>query len=313
MIASKTYRQCCWRLTAALILVVALGSRLQGQETSGDEIVELNLSGTVKVTTLLDLMSKQLGIRFLHGTDVARRDVTVYTPAKLPKNVLPTLLGSLLREANLAVVDSEVPGWKRVVDIADIISSAPAGDAAEISRRNGPAAAVTQVLTVQHVDVTTASTTLKPFLSRTGSNIVALGDQGVLIVTGYAADVRLVAELLTMIDRPDAEGTIEFYQTRRRPPSMLIEQFESIHKSDTNKKNEATAPKLLVDKTGRRVVVAGRQDLVAAAISLLERLDSGTEYMTRVYRLEYIGASRLDNLIKGFVETPGDRNEGSQA
>lgn len=313
MFASKTYRHRFWLFAAAMIFVGAFASQLSAQDTGGDEIVELNLSGTVKVTTLLDLMSKQLGIRFLHGTDIARRDVTVYTPARLPKKVLPTLLGSLLREANLAVVDSEVPGWKRVVDIADIVSTAPAGDAAEISRRNGPAAAVTQVLPIKYVDVTTASTSLKPFLSRTGSNILALGDQGILIVTGYAADVRLVAELLAMIDRPDAEGTIEFYQTRRRPPSMLIEQFESIHKSDTSKKSDSTAPKLLVDKTGRRVVVAGRKDLVASAILLLERLDSGTEYLTRVYRLEYIGASRLDNLIKGFVEMPGDRDEGTKS
>ncbi|WP_372897524.1 secretin N-terminal domain-containing protein [Stieleria sp.] len=314
MTASNSFRRCCLPLAAALACVLVGSGAVQAQLDDGDEIVELNLSGTVRVTTLLDLMSKQLGIRFLHAADIARRDVTVYTPAKLPKKVLPTLLGSLLREANLAVVDSEVPGWKRVVDIADIVSSAPAGDAAEISRRNGPAAAVTQVLPVKHIDITTASTSLKPFLSKTGSNIVALGDQGILIVSGYAADVRLVAELLAMIDRPDAEGTIEFYQTRRRPPSMLIEQYETIQPSDTTTKAASDNKlKLLVDKTGRRVIVAGRKDLVAAAIGLLERLDSGTEFLTRVYRLEYIGASRLDNLIRGFVEMPGEGNRRTES
>ncbi|PAY16012.1 hypothetical protein CKO51_28755 [Rhodopirellula sp. SM50] len=314
MTASNSFRRCCLPLAAALACVLLGSGVVQAQLDDGDEIVELNLSGTVRVTTLLDLMSKQLGIRFLHGADIARRDVTVYTPARLPKKVLPTLLGSLLREANLAVVDSEVPGWKRVVDIADIVSSAPAGDATEISRRNGPAAAVTQVLPVKHIDITTASTSLKPFLSKTGSNIVALGDQGILIVSGYAADVRLVAELLAMIDRPDAEGTIEFYQTRRRPPSMLIEQYETIQPTDaTTKAASGNKLKLLVDKTGRRVVVAGRKDLVAAAIGLLERLDSGTEFLTRVYRLEYIGASRLDNLIRGFVEMPGESNRGTES
>ncbi|MCO8121770.1 hypothetical protein NHH03_08480 [Stieleria sp. TO1_6] len=307
--ASETRRRFLLPIVAALLAIVATvdsgtAQNTEAQNTAGDEIVELNLSGTVKVTTLLDLMSKQLGVRFLHSTDVARRDVTVYTPAKLPRKVLPTLLGSLLREANLAVVDSEVPGWKRVVDIADIVNSAPAGDAREISQRNGPAAAVTQVLPVQFIDITTASTSLKPFLSRTGSNIVAIGDQKVLIVSGYAADVRLVAELLAMIDRPDAAGTIEFYQTRRRPPSMLIEQVDGLRAADTGKQADATAPKLLVDQTGQRIIVAGNKDQVAATIHLLERLDSGTEYLTRVYRLEYIGASRLDHLIQGFVESP---------
>ena len=131
MLTSQLYRRCIVAAAAVLVCLTPWQSIAYAQTDSGDEIVELNLSGTVKVTTLLDLMSKELGIRFLHGTDIARRDVTVYTPARLPKKVLPTLLGSLLREANLAVVESEVPGWKRVVDIADIVSTAPAGDAGE--------------------------------------------------------------------------------------------------------------------------------------------------------------------------------------
>ena len=113
LFASETCKRLLLSVTAALVCLLAnptpLAAQTPNQIAGGDEIVELNLSGTVKVTTLLDLMSKQLGIRFLHGTDVARRDVTVYTPARMPKKVLPTLLGSLLREANLAVVDSEVP------------------------------------------------------------------------------------------------------------------------------------------------------------------------------------------------------------
>ncbi|MCC9599476.1 hypothetical protein LOC67_02805 [Stieleria sp. JC731] len=272
-------------------------------EIDGDAIVELNLSGTVKVTTLLDLMSQELDVRFLHGTDIARRDVTVYTPAKLPKKVLPTLLGSLLREANLAIVDSDVPGWKRVVDIADIVSQAPAGNAAEVSRRNGPAAAVTQVLPVRFIDITVASTSLKAFLTRTGSNILALPEQRLMIVTGYAADVKMIAELLEMIDRADEQGVIEFYQTRRRPPAMLIEQFESIRSVDAGRNQTASGkPKLLIDKTGQRIVVAGPKELVSSAIKLLERLDSGTEFLTRVYRLENISAARLDRLVQGFVD-----------
>lgn len=313
-----SHRIAAWVLTVPLTLVClaimpprSVSAQSLADEIDGDAIVELNLSGTVKVTTLLDLMSQELGVRFLHGTDIARRDVTVYTPAKLPKKVLPTLLGSLLREANLAIVDSEVPGWKRVVDIADIVSEAPAGNAAEVSRRNGPAAAVTQVLPVKFIDLTMASSSLKAFLSRTGSNIVPLPEQRLMIVTGYAADVRMIAELLVTIDRPDEKGVIEFYEVRRRPPAMLIEQFEGLRSVDDNRNTaNASEPKLLVDKSGRRIVVAGRKELVDAALSLLQRLDSGTDFQTKVYRLENISAQRLDRLIQGFVdrETTTDRN-----
>ncbi|MEM6471129.1 MAG: secretin N-terminal domain-containing protein [Planctomycetota bacterium] len=297
---------------AAFGLVWTLAfTQVRAQPPSADENVELNLSGTVKVTALLDLMSRQLGVRYLHGTDIARREVTVYTPAKLPKRVLPTLLGNLLREANLAIVDTDVPGWKRVVDIGDIVSSAPTGVAAEVTERNGPAGAVTQVLNVKYISVTTVSTSLKPFLSKTGSNIIAIQDQNLLIVTGYAADVKLVSELLQLIDRPEADGVIEFYQPRRRPPSVLIEQYNSIQLgNDAKQPTQLSMPRLLVDKSGRRVVVAGIRDLVESTISILKRLDSGNEYLTRVYRLEYYSADRLSDLIEGFVADPeAERDE----
>ena len=90
-----------------------------------------------------------------------------------------------------------------------------------MSRRNGPAGAVTEVLRVKYIDTTTASTALKPFLGKAGpsngSNLAAIADQNLLIVTGYSADVQQIKELLLLIDQPDDEGVIEFYSTRRRP------------------------------------------------------------------------------------------------
>ncbi|MEL6104619.1 MAG: secretin N-terminal domain-containing protein [Planctomycetota bacterium] len=290
----------------ALLFGATLARDASAQLGNGDELVELNLSGNVKVTTLLDLMSKQLGIRFLHGAEISNRSVTVYTPAKLPKKVFPTLLGTLLREANLAVVDTDVPGWKRIVDSGKIAENAPTGDADEISKRNGPAGAVTEVLPVKYIDTATATTALKPFLGKpgpsNGSSMNAIADQKLLIVTGYAGDVKQIKELLALIDRPGEEGVIEFYPTRRRPPSMLIKQYEAVANDDGAKKTNATVgPKLFVDKTGRRVVVAGRRELVESTLRVLKQLDSGSAYLTRVYRLDYVGADRLDDLIKGFV------------
>ncbi|TWT98394.1 Type II secretion system protein D precursor [Stieleria varia] len=279
------------------------------QSAANDEIVELNLSGTVKVTALLELMSKELGIRFLHGTDIAQRDVTVYTPAKLPKSVLPTLLGSLLREANLAIVDSDVAGWKRVVDIGDILSNARTGDAEEVTRRNGPAAAVTQVIPIKYIDVTTISTSLKPFMSKTGSNIIALAEQNLLIVTGYAADVQEIVEMLRMIDKPKGQGSIEIYLPVNRSPESLIAQAESIMAGGASRKPGGDdGPKLFHDRAGARILVAGQTEVVTEIVTLLRQLDTGSGALTKVYRLQYVSATRIDKLVKGFVQ-PGDAKD----
>lgn len=107
--------------------------------------MELNLAGTVSLPSLVEAVSKQMDERFLYSADLANRQVTIYKPAKLPKSALPALLGSLLKSENLAVVDSDVAGWKRIVDFADMVPYATAGDSTEVLAEDGPAAPVTQV------------------------------------------------------------------------------------------------------------------------------------------------------------------------
>ncbi len=116
------------RLAVAIALVVAISpSRPACAQTGGEEFVELNLAGSVSLPRLVEAVSRQLEIRFLYSADLANRQVTVFTPARLPKSALPALLGSLLKGENLAVVESDVPGWKRIVDVGGYRSLCLAG------------------------------------------------------------------------------------------------------------------------------------------------------------------------------------------
>ena len=128
----------CFAALLTLAITLCDSSRLHAQQTgapqpaqqAGEEFVELNLTGSVSLPSLVEAVSRQLNVRFLYSADLANRQVTVYTPARLPKSALPILLGSLLKGENLVVVDSDVPGWKRIVDIAALHSvREAAGDA----------------------------------------------------------------------------------------------------------------------------------------------------------------------------------------
>ena len=57
------------------------------------------------------------------------------------------------------------------------------------------------------------------------------------------------------------------------------------------------------------MIVAGRRDLIDDTIALLRQLDTGTGYLTRVYRLQFVSASRIDKLVRGFVETSKEDDE----
>ena len=263
--------------------------------------VELNLTGTVSLPRLVEAVSKQLNIRFLYSADLANRQVTVYTPARLPKSALPALLGSLLKGENLAIVDSDVPGWKRIVDFADMVPYAQPGEATEVLAKDGPAAAVTQVIPIQNADITTLSQTLRPFLSK-GANFLALPENRLVIVTDYAQNVQRIVELLRLIDQPVGQAVVEFYETKNRSPAALIQQVETLITQPDGVPGEG-AIKLFNDTSDRRVVVAGEKLEVARVLQLLKQLDTGMGVQTRVYRLQNVSAERINKLVLGLVSS----------
>ena len=269
----------------------------------GDDTVELNLAGSVSLPKLVEAVSKQLDVRFLYSADLVNRQVTIYTPAKLPRRALPALIGSLLKGENLAIVDSDVPGWKRIVDIADMTAYAQTGQADEVLSRDGPAAAVTQVIPVEHLNLTQLSQTFKPFLSK-GANFITLPDSQLIIVTDYAQNVQTLVELLKVVDKAVGQPVIDFYIAKNRTPAVLIEQVESLLKSGEGKVTASKDDfKLFNDSSGKRIVIAGEKAVVARIDALLRQLDTGVDFQTRAYRLQNVTAERIDKLIRGLVSS----------
>ncbi len=280
--------------------------QIASSQNNNESLVELNLTGTVSLPRLVEAVSKQMDERFLYSADLANRQVTIYTPAKLPKSALPALLGSLLKGENLAIVESDVAGWKRIVDFADMVPYATAGDSTEVLAKDGPAAPVTQVIPIKNANITNMAQSLRPFLSK-GANFLVLPENRLIIVTDYAQNVKTIVELLKLIDAPVGQATIDFYEAKHRTPGALIQQAEAlILKSAENKSPKNV--KLFNDSSDRRVVVAGESSEVARVLQLLKQLDTGMGFQTRVYRLRSIAANRVQKLVLGLVSPDDGEN-----
>lgn len=287
----------------AVTLLCGFVSITFAQPPNPDDTVELNLAGSVSLPKLVEAVSKQLDVRFLYSADLANRQVTIYTPAKLPRKALPALIGSLLKGENLAIVDSDVPGWKRIVDIADMSTYAQTGQADDVLSRDGPAAAVTQVIPVEYLNLTQLSQTFKPFLSK-AATFITLADSQLIIVTDYAQNVQTLVELLKVIDKPIGQPVIDFFVARNRTPAVLIEQVEALLKQGEGKAGASPDEfKLFNDSSGKRVVIAGEKAVVARIVLLLKQLDTGVDFQTRAYRLQNVAAERIDKLVRGLISS----------
>lgn len=265
------------------------------------QTVDIQVEGKITLDAFLNYISRRLGTQFEYTPEIGERAIVLRTPKSLPIESLPALLSSVLRTESLALTDSDVSGWKRIVDVKEMLQYATTGTATEVLAAGGAASPVTQVFVLENASATGLATVLKPFLSANGSNLLSLPDSNVLIVTDYAASVKTVADLIQMIDQPGGLASYEFYEVQHQPAAILAEQVKGIIENQ-QAAGSARSISLFEQPQTNRIVAAGRKPLVERALQLLRQLDVSTGITTEVYRIKHTSAERIDKLALGFIE-----------
>ena len=292
---SKLRRSIVWQLAFVCALIPAIATAQQG----GSGSVEFNLQGKIKLDTLLSYISQRLGTKFEYTTQVGDRSVVLRAPGNVPIQSLPALLGSVLRTESLALIDSDVAGWKRVVDVGEMKRYAPTGKALDVLEQNGAASPVTQVFVLRNASAASLSTVLKPLLTENGSNLISLSDSNVLIVTDYAAVVTSVAKLIEALDQAEGVADYQTYTVQHQPVKVLAEQVRGV--LGTGRSTTSSRVTLLEQSESNRILVAGTQLLVQQALDLLRQLDVSIGLTTKVYRFKHSTAERIDKLARGLI------------
>ena len=271
-------------------------------------MIRMTLQGDVKLDALVGFISQRVGVKYAYDDKIASRTITIRTPQEIPIASLSALLGSVLRTERLTVVDSDTPGWKRIVEVTDMTRFATPMKAPQSLDRNGPASVVTQVFVLKNLNAKSLGIVLEPFLSGTEAKVASIDEANAVIVTDYASSITTMSDLLDLIDQPAGEGSYQVYEAKFQVAQMLTEQVKGILATQTSGDKTGTKVKLFTEPVGKRIVIAGSVDWVKRAMELLKRLDVSLGITTEVYRIRNTNAGRIDKLIRGFVEPPNDES-----
>src|SRR5688572_17191975 len=196
------------RLAAPLlgVLLLAGAAPAPGPATApAAAMVSLNLPDNAPLKVLLDYVTQEFSVNILYDEQIANQRLTIKAPVQLPKSAVPALLDSALKMKGMALVDADQPGWKRVVPLAQAAVPRPATGPAV----GADAAAVTQVFKLQFTDPKALDAQLKPFLTPTGATSFPLPEQGLVVVTDFASNVKRVGDLIRSIDQPGQDVGME--------------------------------------------------------------------------------------------------------
>lgn len=313
--AKPARRYSTWRpvaIGAVLLVAIAQSEReARGQAPAASiqdgakkGMVQLHLPNEVELKVLADYVSQRLGTKILYDEEIANKKISVRAPGEVPAESLMGLLQSALKMKGLALVDADVPGWKRIVGGAKLASVAPAGDAQEALEKHGAAAAVTQAFAIQHADPQKIDQLIKPFLTQPGANSIAIKDPNILIVTDYAHNLMRISELITLLDRPKPAVQVEFVPIRNMEAAAVAQQVNAVLTAKTKSQGgngPGSNAEVAHDPRTNQIVVVGSAEQVREATELLRAFDVPLGLQTEAYPLTQVSADRLDKLARQLM------------
>ncbi len=212
-----------------LVATVAAAQDAMPASAPAPAAIQMDFPETVEVKTLVDYVSKRMGMNILYDEALVKKRVTLSSPMRMPAESLPAVLQSVLRMSGLTMIDAEPAGWKKIVAASDVaaIGRKPAirfvtvqhASAGELAKQ------VTALLTQREKIVAgsaKAATTVTLVPQERNNQIAVIADEG--------NDLDAV-ELIRTLDTPDAQpaaSQIKFYKLTNSTAAAVLATVRSL-------------------------------------------------------------------------------------
>lgn len=173
---------------------------------------------------------------------------------------------------------------------------------------------ITRVIPVYNVPVRELAPILRQLNDQTGGgNVVAHDPSNVMMITGRAAVVNRLVEIIERVDRAGDEE-VEVIKLRFASASEMVRIIESIN--NTPGKQSAggkSNPRVVADDRTNSVIVSGDVKARQRLIKLIQRMDQELETSgnTRVIFLNYSKADDLVKVLQGVSASIQSESQGS--
>lgn len=286
----------------------AAGQPGPANPADAEEQVTLNFAGEIEIKILVDYVSQRLGIQILYDEKIANKKISVQAPRPIPVSSLVGVLESALKMKGLALMDADVPGWKRIVDRTDLPRVAPTGEAARAIRQYGQGTAVTQVFVLKHADPNQVGQNIKQFLSDPAANTVALPQSRMLVVTDYATNLLRIARWIEQMDRPSPSAAVLFVPVQHADATDLADQVKAVLGAKAKVEGAGLADlsiEVIGDTRTNQVLLIGVPEQAQEAQQLIRSLDVPSELVTRSYTFRHVDATAIDRLARQLLGGDG--------
>ncbi|MGL6624393.1 GspD family T2SS secretin variant ExeD [Aeromonas jandaei] len=259
-----------------------------GKNLNKTIIIEPSVRGKINVRSY-DLLNEEQYYQFF----LSVLDVYGFAVVPMDNGVLKVLRSRDAKTSAIPVVDGSNPG---------------SGDEM-----------VTRVVPVRNVSVRELAPLLRQLNDNAGGgNVVHYEPSNVLLITGRAAVVNRLVEVVNRVDRA-GDQDVDIIKLKFASAGEIVRLVTNLNK-DNNPQGGTTslllAPKVVADERTNSVVVSGEPKARARIIQMVHQLDRDLQSQgnTRVFYLKYGKAKDLVDVLKGVSSSiEADKKGGGNA
>jgi general secretion pathway protein D len=237
-------------------------------------IVDPNVRGKISVRSY-DLLSEAQYYQFFLNV----LEVYDFAVIEMPNGVLKVIRSKDAKNANLPVVEDDLLNGDEMI---------------------------TRVVPLYNVPVRELAPLLRQLNDTQGAgNVVSHDASNVIMLTGRAATINRLVEIIERVDRAGDED-VEIVKLKYASASEMVRIIDSINNSQAKAQNTGkAAPRIVADDRTNSVIVSGDSKARQRLVNLVMRMDQELETSgnTRVIFLNYAKAEDLVKVLEGVSKT----------
>ncbi|QSX33517.1 type II secretion system secretin GspD [Shewanella avicenniae] len=254
-----------------------------GKNLNKTIIVDPTIRGKINVRSYDMLNDEQYYQFFLNVLQVYG-----YAVVEMDNNVIKVVKDKDAKVANIRVADDSTPGL---------------GDEM-----------VTRIVALYNTEAKQLAPLLRQLNDNAGGgNVVNYDPSNVLMITGRAAVVNKLVEIVKQVDK---QGDVDVTVVKLNYASAgeIVRIVDNLYRNSANQQQlPGQAPKVVADERTNSVVVSGDPRSRERAVELINRLDAeqASSGNTKVRYLKYAKAKDLVEVLTGFAKQLEDKANGT--
>lgn len=294
--AARTF----WRRPAALMLCLALvGTTLSSQSVLAEEF-SANFKDT-DLKTFIETSGRNLNKTIIMGADVKGK-VSIRTVTPLNERQYYQLFLNVLESQGYAVVTLD-NGVLKVVK-SNVAKTEPLPVLGEQGDDYQGDELITRVVPVRNVSVRELAPILRQMIDNAGSgNVVNYDPSNVIMLTGRAAVVERLTEVIQRVDRAGNKSE-EVIPLEHASSSEIARVLENLTKNSKDSQPASMKSQVVADERTNSLVISGDPAIRDKMKRLIRQLDSEMERSgnSQVFYLKY---SKAEDLVEVLNQVSG--------